>query len=767
MGEKPQSNAEAKAEALEFGHNLQRAFRIAALYSVDHSATDVPVQQAYDSLNFLLKQSKEFTFGFLNQRVLLNNILTSDSSLAPMEVEFTKRGFKGVTFSAGITFPQFKRALSLLITKASVIKQNGGIAAFLKRNPVEGMKVLAAEEQKKGPAEDMILEADGQAFLEQQDSSALPGGVNLPGLTALLRLAGAYRPTTTPATPTDTLQVVWKATEAALIHPDSSRHETIKALANVLNELTPSYLLSALPSNRQAALYGLSIQEIASELTEDIFLQWAANVLATAPQGATGMEERREVARVLSRAVKTPEAAESLLAKLARLLESAEMPKEVHDQIRQELKWNLSTRGERYAHLIRLTLFSEADFFHLTSFIEESESEGEIANAEELALHYCRQYFSSLKLAPALIRVEWLARVPELLHKAASLHSVGFIREMATGLCPELFEPTLHPEYHSKVADYLAGIAQSSAGLQDFETALKVALELERSLRRDHIQHEGCCEKALGNLLTAQSIESLIGLCLQKSDDPTVFKANLALLRLAAAQVSEVALDLLEKEADVTKRLRVLRLAGHLGPRAIKAVRKMLLDERWYMVRNACSVLAALQDPELCEQLQPALRHPDPRVQRAALAAIVTAHPPDLGKTLVKALPDLPAYLQETALDELLLLKDPAAVQGIAEFAFGGKEARAGLLLKSIQVLAAIPSDEAVALLGKLLADPAQQTAVRKAALLKLTGSSSAKAQEALADFVRFNPRDPLAEECRKAGVHPFASAPVATDQTS
>jgi HEAT repeat protein len=226
------------------------------------------------------------------------------------------------------------------------------------------------------------------------------------------------------------------------------------------------------------------------------------------------------------------------------------------------------------------------------------------------------------------------------------------------------------------------------------------------------------------------------------------------LLRLAAAQASEVALELLEKEPDVTKRLRVLRLAGRLGQRAVESVRKMLMDDRWYMVRNACSVLAALQDPQLCELLQPALRHPDARVQRAALASIVTAHPPELGRVLGEAVPHLPAHLQETALNELLLLKDPTSAQGIRKFVLAGKETKVGLLLKGIEVLATIPSEEAVAELGRVLFDSTPPTAVRKAAVLKLAGSSVAQAQQILVDFVGLHPHSPLAEDCRRVSVH-------------
>jgi HEAT repeat protein len=178
----------------------------------------------------------------------------------------------------------------------------------------------------------------------------------------------------------------------------------------------------------------------------------------------------------------------------------------------------------------------------------------------------------------------------------------------------------------------------------------------------------------------------------------------------------------------------------------------MLLDDRWYMVRNACFVLSALQDPALCELLEPALKHADARVQRVALSAIVTAHAPELATTLGKVLPALPAHLQEAALDELLLLKDPATAQGIGDFVLARGETKGGLLLKGIEVLAVLPSEEAAAVLGKVLCDTKTSPAIRKAALLKLAGRPSAQAQQMLADFARLNPLDPLAVDCRRAG---------------
>jgi hypothetical protein len=551
-------------------------------------------------------------------------------------------------------------------------------------------------------------------------------------------------------TPTDTFDVVRKATEAALANPQSSTQETVGAMARVLHELTPDYLLSALPVHRKSELCGLSVQEIATELVEDIFLQWAANLLATSPQGVAGVAERREVARVLGRATKTPEVAEHLLEKLERFLQATDFPHDAHEQVRQELRWNLSSREKKYEHLIRLRLFSEAEFFHLTAFIEESENENDIARAKELALRYCELYFDSLELAPLLVRGEWLARVPELLQAAVALHFVELIRAMAAGLSKELLRE-LDPGYHAAVAAHLSSIAQNAASYDDFETALKIGSALEKSLGRNSAQHAACCGKALGNLLTPQTVESLIELAIHKIDDPSVSKTTLCLLRLAAAEVGEIALELLEREADVPKRLRILRLAGRLGHRAVEGVRRKLADERWYMVRNACSVLAALHDPELCRQLEPALRHSDSRVQRAALAALIAARPSHLAATLVAALPALPPDLQDAALNELLLLKDPSIVPALEKFAAGAKAAKMGLLLKIVEILSAIHAEPGAQALAKFLFETGQPLPLRKAALSGLAQSSVPLAHQLLADFARLNPNDSLAPQCLKA----------------
>ena len=80
------------------------------MYSVDHPAAGRSMQQSWDLLAPLLKQGRQFTFGFMNQRVLLNSSLVTQTNLTHLEVEFTKREIAAITFQAGVTLKDFKRA---------------------------------------------------------------------------------------------------------------------------------------------------------------------------------------------------------------------------------------------------------------------------------------------------------------------------------------------------------------------------------------------------------------------------------------------------------------------------------------------------------------------------------------------------------------------------------------------------------------------------------------------------------------------------------
>ena len=228
-----------KAEGLAFGRNLQRAHKIVLLYSPDHGAAQDSLQQAYSLLTALLKLNPQFTFGFYNQRVLLNDLLTSDSNLAPLQADFAKRSIAAVTFQVGVTFREFKRCLGLLVTKPQLIEASGGIAAFLRKNPVEGLRIL--------PEEDTVRGMDLQSYLAAQAIFETQPGRKSASLDMLVQAAGMEIPQSFSGTPAEVLDLASKAAQAAWSDPQKNPSDVVQSLARLLEELSPDYLISALP----------------------------------------------------------------------------------------------------------------------------------------------------------------------------------------------------------------------------------------------------------------------------------------------------------------------------------------------------------------------------------------------------------------------------------------------------------------------------------------------------------------------------------------
>lgn len=735
-----------KTQGLAFGLALQRAYKNVLLYSTEHAGVQQALQQAYDSLSAVLKLTPQFTFGFFNQRVLLNDLLTTENALSTLQAEFSKRNIAAASFFSGIGFREFQRGVSLLTAKPESIEQAGGIHSFLKKNPVEGMRLLA-EEKRPSAKEDTVLGMDLRSYLVAQSiMEGQPGARVVPSLEMLLQTAGMERPAAFGGTAGEILELASRATQAAWSDPESNPQDVIPALARLLEELTPDYFISALAPAQQSKFRGLPAQEIAAELAEDMAIEWAGRRLSAVPTDAGGAAAvEADVARVLARALQTTQVAQRFLQKLGRLAEEAKLPPELLDRVQQELMWSSLSKEEQYARLRALDSFTERDFRHLLEYVEETGKEGNVDQALQVAEHYLAWADSG----PAAARLVGLGRLPELLDTFRLIHTLAFARLVAERLCQELQEEPLDWPCHREVAGVLASTANCAALFEDFETTLKIGLSLKGMQERDSVQHADCCGNALQRLLPPLSIERLLQLSLQKSSDLSQSRAVASLLRLGGLESAEAVFQFLEKETEATTRARLLRIAGQLGPSALQAARKRLLDERWYVIRNACNILSALDDPGLASQLSPALRHADVRVQQAAVTAILRSKVPHRGEALARALPYLQPHLQETVLNELILLKDPAAIAPLEDFIFQGSTSKTGILEQAIKVLTNIPDELIVGVLSKILYDAKQPVPLRKAAMVALKISSFSLAQQCLAEFSSRMPGDPLAAEYR------------------
>lgn len=764
-----QDKNQLKTQGLAFGQAFQTVFKVSAMYSVDHPAAARSMQQTWDLLVPLLKLGNQFTFGFMNQRVLLNSSLISHSNLTHLELEFTKREIGAVTLQSGVTLKDFKRALALMTTRPAVIVERGGIKNFVAANPIEGVRIApAAKPIEEGDVIEVGMDMD--SFLTAQAMLGPAAGSGSSPLDMLMGAAGVARGQDAAANPRELVDIADTATRNTVADPDGDVGQLMMALTQMLSGMKPDSVLATLPPQKQADLSGHSPGVMSAHLVEDSIAGWAAERLASVPAtgggtgsggaGGTGTgggsEEaptqekvEKEVLHALLRGLKATRVAERLLQKLAQFVEQANLPKEVFERIRKEVMWFTLPEDEKHAQLLKQAKPGSQGFDRLVQYIQGAMTEGRFAEAMEL----CQNHFASWEKAPSAVRAEEMKRVPELLRTLASVQTLPLMHKLADQFMREILEVTrLHWPCHIEATHCLSVVAQNCGRFEDFEFVHIIASDLKGFMNRRPDQHADCCGKALAEFLTPDALDRLVESFLQKRSDPAAVRTATALITMVGPPGAEAAFHRLDEEPAASNRLPLIRLIRGLGTAAIEATRKRLLDQRWYVVRNGAYILGDLGDPEMPTQLRGAIRHEDLRVQQAAMTAILKSSAAGRGEVLAEALPHLQAGVLEMALDELTVLKEPVSVPYLEGLVLGQKELKAGVLEKAVIALGAVPTDSAAEALYKIIRDAAQPLLVRRAALGGLYNHGSPLATGLVAQLADLTPGDPLATELNRVG---------------
>ncbi|HST78931.1 MAG TPA: hypothetical protein VLN58_10625, partial [Verrucomicrobiae bacterium] len=161
-----QDKKHLKTQGIRFARSLQTLLKMVNMFSADHKSTSGLMQRTYELLNPLVKQSRCLTLGFVDQRVLINNILTVEESLKPLENEFLKRGIGAVTFDAGITLTAFREAMACIGANPKVIEEKGGLLPFLEQRKLEFVRIFpASKTEKRNQEGDTILEMGSEEYL--------------------------------------------------------------------------------------------------------------------------------------------------------------------------------------------------------------------------------------------------------------------------------------------------------------------------------------------------------------------------------------------------------------------------------------------------------------------------------------------------------------------------------------------------------------------------------------------------------------------------
>jgi HEAT repeat protein len=866
-------NKQIKALGLRFARGLQMTVKTAVMFTVEHKSVERPIQQSFQLLNNLLKEVGQFTFGFVDNQIILNNLLTTETTLRQLETEFLKRGIAAVTFEPGLTLGRYKKVISLLSAPTKLIEQSGGLLGFLDQNEVEGARILpAAKNQKKDEHGDTIIESDSEAYIlskqlaEEQgprdfldsidallesgcfdpstrsevlsdfatrgiDGTGYGVPIGMPNLV-VLREGQSVGPTTQtgPAsesesgtgqgssshgstgaatnsgsvgfgqqrawdggqsggTPTDAeapqngtsvfprasgssshsgegavqstgsggfgggvrdrwssgagtfLELVETSVQRSLIEERGNPQKSYMSLARILRSTGADKILSYFPPERRQELTSLPPEQLAAEYIEDTAFQLAGAKLQSSDGHSQKLVIEEDVVRVLVRSLQATHMADRLAQKLTQFIQDYAVPQHLQERIREELRWSSLGSVKKYDRLMSLKHYSSLEFRRVIELLKELVKLREMDRATALASHY----FEFLDDQSAQIDVTELSRAPELIRSIPLAHA-GFAGKTAERLGQTLFREDLSEFIHAQAASAITVLAQSVAAFEDFQDVLAIGVSLETSLNRDPEKHKKCCGTGLSRILPTAAIERIVELFLLQRSDAAWGKTAGALLRFAAPASVECVFNHLILERDARNRMALVRLIGQLGTASIEVAYKYLKDDRWYVVRNICGVLAELKDPDLAEHIAPALEHPDSRVQQAALKALVRSRTVRAAPVLAAALSKMSPKVLDEALDELMFLRHVKTVPGLEEFVIAGN---GGLTVskKVIQVLGSIDDDEALQALARLFRREELDARIRRMALEGLCKTQSPVAVEILQELAAT--RGPLREEIR------------------
>ncbi|HEU5402892.1 MAG TPA: HEAT repeat domain-containing protein, partial [Terriglobales bacterium] len=729
-----QDTNQTKAVGLKYGRSLQTLLKTAIMFSPSHAAVNQPLQHSFDLLNDIVKNFGQFTLGFVDQRVMLNNILTSEPALKTLENEFLKRGVGAVTFEAGITMTGYRKLIGVLAVPVKTLEATG-LHQYLIQNPVDFARIIpAGKNQQRSESGDTILETDSESYLmskalsdlrapgmERFDwllqnagaaaagapgsgggpgfgtgggfggagsggdgsaaSGAVVGAVVLPG-GAVPRSATGTAGSVSPGGPAGITAVVEGYFNATLMESEDGPQQSYVELARIIAESRPEVVLASLPPKRREALRKLPPDQMAAEVIEDTAAQWAAKRLGSAPSGSDGRIIEDEVVRVLLRSLQATQVASRLAEKLGQYIREFNVPQSMTERIRSELEWAVVPSKEKTRRLLQFKSFETNQFRRLLVHIQDLLKNGDGPTATQLANHYV-----SLLSGNGALRAEDLGRVPELVQALGGLRS-DFWPNASARLCESLPRFALQPLLHQQLLNALLAIAHVVTKFEEFDIVEAIGTAIQGVAASDPALHQRCCSAALGTLLSTQGLERLLEIYMQKRDDGNWGRTASALLRFSGKSGIEKAVALLEEEKKTANRLALIRLISRLGPSALETVRKCLEDERWYVVRNACKLLVQLKDPEVVDKLAPVLRHEEERVQKAALDAIRESRDPRRAAAMADALPFLKPQLRDEALNELLFLRDPASIPSLERLLFA--DTKGNLQVACTQTLAAI-----------------------------------------------------------------------------
>jgi HEAT repeat protein len=517
--------------------------------------------------------------------------------------------------------------------------------------------------------------------------------------------------------------------QRSLQDENGNPEKSYSSLARILRNTGVDKILAHFPASKRDELRSLPPEQLAGEYIQDTALQLAGAKLQTAQSSGDKIMVEEQVIHLLAKSLQATHMADRLAEKLTKFIQEFAVPAHIQEKIREELRWTALNSTKKYTKLMELQHFSSIEFRRLLELLKELSTQRDMERAASLASHY----FDFLDDERARIDSSELSRVPELFRLIPLGHST-FAPKTAERLGRTVLREDLSEFIHFQATNALTVLAQGIATFENFQVVLSIGIALETSSHRNPEKHKKCCGIAIPRLLPEAATERIIELYLSQRGDSTWAKNAATLLRYAAPGSINKVFSYLIKEEDARNRLALVRLVSQLGSGTIEVAVKYLEDDRWYVVRNMCGVLAELKDPDLVEHVAPALQHSEKRVQQAALKALVKSRKANAASVLASSLSKFVPDVLGEALDELMFMKDGSAIAPLEDF-ISNRQTSPAFAKKAIQALGSINDEAALHALVRLYRIEELDRNIRRAALSAIANHRSPASKRILTEL--------------------------------
>lgn len=404
-------------------------------------------------------------------------------------------------------------------------------------------------------------------------------------------------------------------------------------------------------------------------------------------QADEGMQEMPLIAKITA-AFDDDKVAELLATALARDGKASARLAQVFDTIAPD-----AARKQRVLTMTR-SMLSEQDFGNGGQF------KAVWASMEELLLSYDEKPYVSTAYQAALegagARGDLMAGrdlPPELPEWVETLGQDN-VRSLSVVLVSDLLRLEEDADRAADITRDMVALADDLLLAGDFDNALLVVRELRQAAKATIAP--AAARASLVQIGESAALRDAAGL-LDDLDD-TALAAFRECCTLIGAPATRALLGVLQSETDTRAYVRAREIVGTYGVDAVPHLVTLADDQRWFVQRNAASLLGMTRSADAVPPLQSLLRRNDPRVLRQAVSALAGIDDPAAARALQTVLRATAGANRRAVVEALVAERDPRVIPMLARILrdsdpFGDDHQ---VVLDTLDAVRQLPDDRAI-----------------------------------------------------------------------